>query len=77
MFDDELLLFIHEPARLVLLTNLAAVTKADLPGAAEVQRELAAELGREVLLISAVTGQGLNTLVGTIARALDKDARPW
>ena len=29
MFDDELLLFIHEPARLVLLTNLAAVTKAD------------------------------------------------
>jgi DNA-binding PadR family transcriptional regulator len=29
MFDDDLLLFIHEPARLVLLTNLAAVTKAD------------------------------------------------
>ncbi len=29
MFEDDLLLFIHEPARLVLLTNLAAVTKAD------------------------------------------------
>ncbi len=29
MFDDALLLFIHEPARLVLLTTLAAVNKAD------------------------------------------------
>ncbi len=29
MFDDALLLFIHEPARLVLLTTLAAVKKAD------------------------------------------------
>ncbi|MHC4178648.1 MAG: GTPase ObgE [Planctomycetota bacterium] len=57
--------------------EILAVTKADLPGAEEVQRELADELGREVLLISAVTGQGLNTLVGTIAQALDKDARPW
>ena len=29
IFDDELALFIHEPARLLLLTNLAAVRKAD------------------------------------------------
>lgn len=29
MFQDELLAFIHEPARLVLLLNLAAVRNAD------------------------------------------------
>jgi len=29
IFDDELTLFIHEPARLLLVTNLAAVKKAD------------------------------------------------
>lgn len=29
MFDDELLTFIHEPARLILLTHLAAVKKTD------------------------------------------------
>lgn len=29
IFDDELTMFIHEPARLLLLTNLAAVRKAD------------------------------------------------
>lgn len=57
--------------------EIVAVTKADLPGAEDVQRELAEALGREVLLISAVTGQGLNTLVGAIARALDKDPQRW
>ena len=60
-----------------LRPEIVAVTKADLPGAEDVQRKLAEELGREVLLISAVTGQGLNTLAGTIARALDKDPQPW
>jgi GTP-binding protein len=49
-----------------------AVTKAELPGAAEVREALAAELGREVLLISAVTGQGLNQLTAAIARNLTK-----
>jgi GTP-binding protein len=51
--------------------ELVAVTKAELPGAAEVQRQLADTLGREVLLISSVTGQGLNTLVHAIARQLE------
>jgi len=50
--------------------EIVAVTKADLPGAEEVRTRLADELGREVLLISAVTGQGLNKLVGRIARTL-------
>lgn len=29
MFDDKLVLFIHEPARLILMTHLASVKKAD------------------------------------------------
>ncbi len=51
--------------------EVIAVTKAELPGAAEVQQRLASELSREVLLISSVTGQGLNTLVRAVARELD------
>jgi GTP-binding protein len=66
----------HDP-NLGRRPEIVAVSKADLPGAEEVQRKLADALGREVLLISAVTGQGLNTLVGTIAQTLQKDAAPW
>lgn len=29
MFDDKLVLFIHEPARLILMTHLASVKKSD------------------------------------------------
>ena len=46
------------------------VSKAELTGAEEVQAKLAADLGREVLLISAVTGQGLATLVGRVSQML-------
>jgi len=53
--------------------EIVVVTKADLPGAEPVKRQLAADLDREVLLISAVTGQGLNTLVGAIVRKLDDE----
>ena len=57
--------------------EIVVVTKADLPGAEEVRRKLADALGRDVLLISAVTGQGLNQLVAAIVRALDKPAENW
>ncbi len=50
--------------------EIAVVTKADLPGSRAVQQRLAETIGREVLLISAVTGQGLNELVGRIAQML-------
>ncbi len=50
--------------------EIVAVTKADLPNAEQIQRELAEELGQPVLLISAVTGRGLNTLAGAVAQAL-------
>jgi GTPase len=57
--------------------EFVAVTKADLPDAPEIRRKLSAELGRDVLLISAVTGEGLNTLVGAIAKALSPEPEPW
>jgi len=53
--------------------EIIAVTKADLPVAEDVQAALADDLGREVLLISAVTGEGLNRLIGAVAAALDGD----
>jgi GTPase len=43
--------------------EILVVSKAELPGAEEVRDKLVAESGRDVLLISAVTGQGLNQLV--------------
>ena len=50
--------------------EVVCVSKAELTGAEEVQRRLAADLGREVLLISAVTGQGLSKLVGLVAEQI-------
>ena len=47
------------------------VTKADLPEA-EAVRTPGRDMGSEVLLISAVTGQGLNKLIGRIAAELAK-----
>ena len=50
--------------------EIIAVTKAELPGAAEVQAQLAEASGKEVLLISSVTGAGLNVLTRAIAAVL-------
>ncbi len=52
--------------------EIVAVTKAELPGAEDVVARLRQELPREVLLISAVTGRGLNQLIGAIARMLEE-----
>ena len=43
--------------------EIVAISKAELPGAADVQQRLAAESGRDVLLFSSVTGQGLDQLL--------------
>ncbi len=56
--------------------EIVAVTKAELPGADEVRDRLAADLGREVLAVSAVTGQGLDLLLRAITRALDERQIP-
>ena len=51
--------------------EIVVVSKAELPGAIDVRDELARELGREVLAISSVTGQGLDQLLHAVTRALD------
>jgi GTPase len=43
--------------------EVVAVSKAELPGAAEVQQRLAEATGLDVLLFSSVTGQGLDRLL--------------
>lgn len=50
--------------------EIVAVTKAELPGAAELAETLQGELDRTVVLISAVTGRGLPELVAAILREL-------
>lgn len=50
--------------------ELTVVTKADLPAAKDVRERLSETNNGTVLLISAVTGQGLNELVGAIATLL-------
>ena len=57
-------------ARLGERPEILVVTKAELPGSSEVRDQLAEVAEKEVLLISAVTGQGLNQLTGAVAAAL-------
>ncbi len=52
--------------------QIVAVSKAELPGAAEVQRRLAQALNHPVLAISAVTGQGLDELQRAVMDFLDQ-----
>lgn len=52
--------------------QIVCVSKAELPAAGEIHRRLADELDRQVLQISAVTGQGLNHLIGAITSELDR-----
>ena len=65
--------------------ELLVMTKADLlggnpgpdgAGAPGPHRELADEIGRPVLLISAVTGQGLKELVSAVLDLLDRARQP-
>jgi len=54
--------------------EIVVVTKADLPESSDIRDQLAESQGHEVILISAVTGQGLNQLTGKIAHSLDAQA---
>lgn len=56
--------------RLAQRPEILVVSKAELPGAAELRARLQEESGQEVLLISAVTGEGLNQLVRKIDGSL-------
>ncbi|HZZ27488.1 MAG TPA: GTPase ObgE [Pirellulales bacterium] len=52
--------------------EIAVITKCELPGAEEVRAKLAGEIGREVLAISAVTGEGLDQLLWQITKLLSE-----
>ena len=56
---------------LVLRPEIVVVSKAELPAAESVQAQLSRSLGRDVLAISAVTGQGLDLLQRAILEKLD------
>jgi GTPase len=56
--------------------EIVAVSKAELPGASEVRDRLAAETGGEVLLFSAVTGQGLDTMLARAYAVLHEGDNP-
>ena len=55
--------------------EIVAVSKAELTGSEEVRARLEAELAREVLAISAATGQGLAQLVSKVSATLDEVKR--
>jgi GTP-binding protein len=57
-------------------TELLVVTKADLSEAEQARQRLATAIGKPVLLISAVTGRGLDELVRTLA-ALINPPKAW
>lgn len=57
-------------ATLAAKPEIVAVSKAELTGSEDIRDALARELGREVMLVSAVTGQNLSTLVGTASRII-------
>src|SRR5262245_54796939 len=55
--------------------EILVVSKAELPGAGELRDSLATESGQDVVLISAVTGEGLNHLVQRAAGLLTEGER--
>ena len=52
--------------------EIVAVTKAELPGAVEIHASIQAAIGKPCLLVSAVTGLGLNRLVQEVVLLLDQ-----
>jgi GTP-binding protein len=62
----------HYSPALAHRPELVVVTKMDLTGAAEARARIAEALGREVLAISAVTGQGIPALVHRIADLVEQ-----
>jgi GTPase len=56
---------------LVERPEIICVTKAELPSAAECRTALQEATGKPVMLISAVTGQGLNELMQMVMQVLD------
>ena len=60
------------PALSVSSLEIVVVSKAELTGSDDVRRRLEQDLGRPVLAISAVTGQGLSDLVRAVVEQLQE-----
>ena len=60
----------HYSAELASRPEIVVVTKTEIPESDMVVAELREKTGKNVLSISAVTGQGLNTLIHEIAKEL-------
>jgi GTP-binding protein len=52
--------------------EIVAVSKSELTGSEQVRERLTRELGKEVLGVSAVTGQGMARLVGDVVQLLNE-----
>ena len=52
------------------------MSKSELPGAAEARAALARGIGREVIAVSAVTGQGLDVMLRAIVAEMDRRKDP-
>ena len=68
-------LVLHDPI-LGQRQEIVVVSKAELPGAEEVRLALVEAIGRDVLAVSAVTGQGLDRLLAAVVREMDRPAEP-
>jgi len=62
----------HYSPALAARPELLVVTKMDLTGAVESRERIARELGRDVLAISGVTGQGIPVLIHRVAEWLEQ-----
>jgi len=56
--------------------EIVVMSKAELPGAGEIRDRFAHEIGREVIGVSAVTGQGLDALLRAVVTELDRRKVP-
>jgi GTP-binding protein len=65
---DELVLY---DERLGRRPEIVVVSKAELPDAEAIRDALAVQIGRDVIAVSAVTGQGLDRLLHAIVAQLD------
>ncbi|MEZ6138810.1 MAG: GTPase ObgE [Pirellulaceae bacterium] len=60
----------HYSDELAKRPEIVVISKAEIPESQEVHARLSQEIGKDVLLISSVTGYGLNTLIYRIGDAL-------
>lgn len=66
----------HYSQELAERPEIVVVSKAELPGAIEIRNDLADKIKRDVILISAVTGEGLNQLIHKIVSVLEQLESP-